>query len=220
MTEAAAPSRSLTSFLTSSSALCSKTFTSGSTGFPKGIVHGPTGLLLFAHYTSNYFFNLGPDSTMLCGASSGWINGHTYSIYAPLLHGATSVLVEEPARLSMLRPLTDIIATAQPSILYLPVTTVRILRSISATSSLAINTTLSLAISATSKSILATSLTIIATHHCDQSLRRHSSQNAPERALMIALAQSVCPLGQRARRRLAAPARPLRHHLASLSGPG
>lgn len=109
-------------------------FTSGSTGFPKGIVHGATGYLLFAHYTSHYFFGLDSASTMLCGASSGWINGHTYSLYAPLLHGATSVLVEDPARLSMLQPLHDILAATGPTILYLPVTTVRILRSISATS--------------------------------------------------------------------------------------
>jgi len=110
-------------------------FTSGSTGFPKGIVHGATGYLLFAHYTSHYFFGLDSASTMLCGASSGWINGHTYSLYAPLLHGATSVLVEDPARLSMLQPLHDILAATGPTTLYLPVTTVRILRSISAKAS-------------------------------------------------------------------------------------
>ena len=52
-------------------------FTSGSTGFLKGIVHGATGFLLYAHYTSNYFFGLGSHSTILCGAATGWINGHT-----------------------------------------------------------------------------------------------------------------------------------------------
>ena len=74
--------------------------TSGSTGFPKGSTHSSIGYLLFSAYTANHYFNLDSKSIILCGSETGWINGHTYSIYAPLINSATSVLVNEPACLS------------------------------------------------------------------------------------------------------------------------
>jgi len=103
-------------------------FTSGSTGFPKGITHSSIGYLLFSAYTANYYFNLDSKSLILCGSETGWINGHTYSIYAPLINSAASILISDPSYLSNPKYLEDCIEKCNPSILYLPVTTVRLLK--------------------------------------------------------------------------------------------
>lgn len=106
-------------------------FTSGSTGKPKGIVHSTIGYLLYAVYTSKYFFNLNEESIMFCGSDAGWINGHTYAFYGPLLMGSTTVLLDKPSDLSNPKKLDNYLKITASSILYLPVTTVRILKEIS-----------------------------------------------------------------------------------------
>ena len=106
-------------------------FTSGSTGKPKGIVHSSIGYLLYAVYTSKYFFNLNQESTMFCGSDAGWINGHTYAFYGPLLMGSTTVLIDKPSDLSNPKKLDNYLKETYSSILYLPVTTVRILKELS-----------------------------------------------------------------------------------------
>ncbi|MEM2870735.1 MAG: acetate--CoA ligase [Thermoplasmata archaeon] len=69
-------------------------YTSGTTGKPKGIVHSTGGYLVYSHATFKWVFNPQPDTIYWCTADIGWITGHTYIVYAPLLHGVTSFMFE------------------------------------------------------------------------------------------------------------------------------
>jgi acetyl-CoA synthetase len=69
-------------------------YTSGSTGKPKGIAHTTAGYLLFAAVTLKYVFDVRPGDVYACMADCGWITGHTYILYGPLVNGATSFMFE------------------------------------------------------------------------------------------------------------------------------
>lgn len=69
-------------------------YTSGSTGKPKGVVHTCGGYMVYTHYSfENVFQNPGKD-IYWCTADIGWITGHSYIVYGPLLAGVTSVMFE------------------------------------------------------------------------------------------------------------------------------
>ncbi|MFP3984938.1 MAG: acetate--CoA ligase [Candidatus Bathyarchaeia archaeon] len=69
-------------------------YTSGTTGKPKGIVHHTGGYLTVALWTSKWDFDLHDDDIFWCTADIGWITGHTYACYGPLLNGATILIYE------------------------------------------------------------------------------------------------------------------------------
>ncbi|MGD9276911.1 MAG: acetate--CoA ligase [Candidatus Pacearchaeota archaeon] len=69
-------------------------YTSGTTGKPKGIVHDTGGYATQAYWTAKWDFNLRNDDVMWCTADIGWITGHTYAIYGPLLNGVTTLIYE------------------------------------------------------------------------------------------------------------------------------
>ncbi|KAL7575796.1 hypothetical protein ACA910_003123 [Epithemia clementina (nom. ined.)] len=69
-------------------------YTSGSTGKPKGLVHTTGGYALFAAFTSHNSFDLKEGDLFACVADCGWITGHTYVVYGPLLNGCTTFMFE------------------------------------------------------------------------------------------------------------------------------
>jgi len=69
-------------------------YTSGTTGKPKGIIHDTGGYATQAYWTTKWNFNLHKEDIMWCTADIGWITGHTYAFYGPLLNGATTLIYE------------------------------------------------------------------------------------------------------------------------------
>ena len=69
-------------------------YTSGSTGKPKGMVHSSGGYMVYAAYSFKNVFNYNDNDIYWCTADIGWITGHSYIVYGPLLNGATTLMFE------------------------------------------------------------------------------------------------------------------------------
>lgn len=69
-------------------------YTSGSTGKPKGMVHTTAGYMIYTAYTFKNVFQYEENDVYWCTADIGWITGHSYIVYGPLLNGATTVIFE------------------------------------------------------------------------------------------------------------------------------
>ncbi len=69
-------------------------YTSGSTGKPKGVVHVQAGYAVGVYTTMKFTFDIKPDDVFWCTADVGWVTGHSYLVYGPLMNGATSVYFE------------------------------------------------------------------------------------------------------------------------------
>ena len=69
-------------------------YTSGSTGKPKGVVHTTGGYMIYSQYSFQNVFQYENDDIYWCTADIGWITGHSYIIYGPLLSGATTLMFE------------------------------------------------------------------------------------------------------------------------------
>lgn len=69
-------------------------YTSGSTGKPKGVVHSTAGYMVYTQYSFENVFQYNQNDVYWCTADIGWITGHSYIIYGPLLSGATTLMFE------------------------------------------------------------------------------------------------------------------------------
>ncbi|WP_034632893.1 acetate--CoA ligase [Maridesulfovibrio bastinii] len=102
-------------------------YTSGTTGKSKGIVHNHGGYMVGVHRTFNMVFDLKPTDIFWCSADPGWITGHSYMVYGPLLAGTTTVMYEGHALYPQADRLWHIISKYGVTIFYTSPTQIRTL---------------------------------------------------------------------------------------------
>jgi acetyl-CoA synthetase len=69
-------------------------YTSGTTGKPKGVVHSTGGYLTYLYSTARWVFDFTAKDILFCTADIGWVTGHSFTVYGPLMHGTTQIMYE------------------------------------------------------------------------------------------------------------------------------
>ncbi len=102
-------------------------YTSGTTGRPKGILHSTGGYLTYANSTFRWVFGVDDRDVYFCTADIGWVTGHSYVVYAPLLNATTIVMYEGAIDYPSIHRWFEIIERYRVSIFYTTPTALRML---------------------------------------------------------------------------------------------
>jgi acetyl-CoA synthetase len=100
-------------------------YTSGSTGTPKGVLHSTGGYQTYTYLTSKYVFDLQDNDVYWCTADVGWITGHSYITYGPMLNGATQVMYEGAPTFPDAGRLWEMVERYRVSVFYTAPTAIR-----------------------------------------------------------------------------------------------
>lgn len=102
-------------------------YTSGSTGKPKGVLHTTGGYAVWAATTFNYVFDYQAGEIFWCSADIGWVTGHSYIVYGPLLNGASEIIFEGVPNYPDFGRFWQVIAKHKVNIFYTAPTAIRAL---------------------------------------------------------------------------------------------
>ena len=103
-------------------------YTSGSTGKPKGLMHTTAGYLLGAAMTGRYVFDMHSSDVFFCAGDVGWITGHTYVVYSPLVLGSTTLVFESTPAYPNFSRYWDVIEKHKVTQFYVAPTALRLLK--------------------------------------------------------------------------------------------